>query len=55
MKFVSAYKFHTLQDAVDFFAKKGLAACDVEIGGAWGLSNPTEDDDPVFFWEPVSK
>ena len=46
----SFYDFETLRDAQVFFNRKDIAACDVKIGGAFGLSTPTEDDDPVFMW-----
>ncbi len=47
----SFYDFETLRDAQVFFNRKGVAAYDVKIGGAFGLATPTEDDDPVFMWE----
>ena len=46
------YSFDTLKEAVDYFDSMGLAMKDVLIGGAFGGVNPTEDDDPVFLWEP---
>jgi len=47
---VSFYQFDTLQEVIDFFAQIAEAR-DVKIGGAFGGSEPTEDDTPVFSWE----
>lgn len=44
------YMFDTLQEVIDFFAQIAQAR-DVKIGGAFGGSEPTEDDTPVFSWE----
>ena len=47
----SCYDFETLRDAQVFFSRRDVAACDVKVGGAFGLGSPTEDDDPVFMWK----
>lgn len=49
----SVYDFKTLHEAWVFFNKKGIAACNIKIGGAFGRDEPTQDDDPVFFWDEV--
>ena len=45
------YDFETLRDAQVFFNRKDVAACDVKIGGVFGLTTPTENDIPIFIWE----
>ena len=44
------YSFDTLKEAVDFFDKRNIPIEDVNIGGAFGGLEPTEDDDPSFIW-----
>jgi hypothetical protein len=47
----SIYDFATLEDVIVYFNdKRGIQPIDIEIGGAFGGPNPTEDDDPVFTW-----
>jgi hypothetical protein len=46
----SCYDFDTLHEAWGFFSRRGVAACDVKIVGAYGGDEPTEDDSPVFMW-----
>ena len=46
------YSFDTLKEAVDYFESRDIAIEDVSIGGAYGGLEPTEDDTPVFLWEP---
>jgi hypothetical protein len=46
------YEFDTLQEAVDFFNAAGIPLDQVRPGGWYGgPNNPTNDDDPVYFWE----
>ena len=47
----SFYAFDTLQDVIDYFEAEDVPPVDVRIGGAFGGSTPTEDDDPAFLWE----
>ena len=47
---ISVYDFGSLREAVDFFDSREIAIEYVSIGGAYGGSEPTFDDDPVFYW-----
>lgn len=47
---VSVYKFLSLRQAIAFFEARGVDLNTVYIRGAFGGSDPTEDDDPVFTW-----
>jgi hypothetical protein len=47
----SFYAFATLQEVIDYFEAEGVSPDNVGIGGAFGGSTPTEDDDPAFLWE----
>lgn len=48
----SIYDFETLEEVLKYFCDdRGIQPDQVEIGGAFGgPGDPTEDDDPTFFW-----
>ncbi len=48
----SIYDFESLQDALNYFVYvESVPMDEVKIGGAFGGSTPTEDDDPVFIFK----
>lgn len=47
----SIYDFETLEDVIVYFCdERDIPPSEIEIEGAFGGPNPTEDDDPVFVY-----